>query len=132
MYTAVASLSYIPPKCAKTREPKDEHCASWCTYKSYYIHDPIPLDNPKNHTALPFITWGLIWDLKIKKETPPRIKNEDKTEVFQLSETFTRLPFGISKIREEISTLTNCEERRKILVVKPIMESASENRKGES
>ena len=21
----------IPPKCAKTRKPKDEHCVSWCT-----------------------------------------------------------------------------------------------------
>ena len=20
----------IPPKCVKTREPKDEHCVSWC------------------------------------------------------------------------------------------------------
>ena len=24
-------ISLIPPKCAKTREPKDEHCVSWCT-----------------------------------------------------------------------------------------------------
>ena len=29
--------------CVKTREPKDEHCVSWCTY----IHDPIPLDKLK-------------------------------------------------------------------------------------
>ena len=31
-----------------------------CTYKSYYIHDPIPLDNPKNHTALLYITEGFL------------------------------------------------------------------------
>ena len=23
--------SLILPKCVKTREPKDEHCVSWCT-----------------------------------------------------------------------------------------------------
>ena len=47
---------YIPPKCAKTREPKDEHCVSQCTYIRDNIHDPIPLDKRKNHTALPYIT----------------------------------------------------------------------------
>ena len=57
---------YIPPKCVKTREPKDEHCVSWCTYTDYYIHDPIPLDNLKNHTALLYITLGLIQDIKNK------------------------------------------------------------------
>ena len=45
LYTVVASPSYIPPKCAKTREPKDEHCISWCTHISYNVCDPIPLDN---------------------------------------------------------------------------------------
>ena len=40
----------------KTREPKDEHCVLQCTHMSYNIHDPIPLDNCKNHTALPYIT----------------------------------------------------------------------------
>ena len=25
-------LLYIPPKCAKTREPKDKCCVSPCTY----------------------------------------------------------------------------------------------------
>ena len=56
MYTVVTSLSYILPKCAKTREPKDECCVLWCTYISDNIHDPIPLGNLKNHTALPYIT----------------------------------------------------------------------------
>ena len=56
LYTVVTSLSHIPPKHTKTREPQDKHCVSWCTYKSYYICNPIPLDNPKNHTALPYIT----------------------------------------------------------------------------
>ena len=55
-YTVVASLSCILPKCVKTRESKDEHCVLWCTQISYNIHDPIPLDNLKNHTALPYIT----------------------------------------------------------------------------
>ena len=50
------SLSYIPPKCAKTTEPEDKCCVLWCTYISYHIHDPIPLDNPKNHIALLYIT----------------------------------------------------------------------------
>ena len=56
LYTVVTSPSYILPKCVKTREPKDEHCVSWCTHISYNIRDPIPLDNLKNHTALPYIT----------------------------------------------------------------------------
>ena len=38
LYTVVVSLSYILPKCAKTREPKDEHCVSWYTYISDNIH----------------------------------------------------------------------------------------------
>ena len=54
--TVVASHSYIPPKCTKTREPKDECCALWCTHISYNICDAIPLDNLKNHRALPYIT----------------------------------------------------------------------------
>ena len=91
------------------------------------ICNPIPLDNPKNHTALPYITWGLIWDLKIKKEIPTEIKSEESHLT-----NFTRLLFRISKIRERISTSTSCQERRKILVVKFIVESASENRKSES
>ena len=44
LHTVVTSPSYILPKCTKTREPKDEHC--------------VPLDNLKNHKALPYITWG--------------------------------------------------------------------------
>ena len=56
LYTVVTSPAYIPPKCAKTREPEDEHCVSQCTHISYNIHDPIPLENLKNHTALPYIT----------------------------------------------------------------------------
>ena len=56
LYTAVMSLSYIPPKCMKTREPKDKYCVLQCTYISDHIHDPIPLNNLNNHTALPYIT----------------------------------------------------------------------------
>ena len=60
LYTVVMSASYILPKCVKTREPKDEHCVLWCTHISYNTCDPIPLDNLKNHTALPYIT-RTIW-----------------------------------------------------------------------
>ena len=56
LYTVIASHSYILPKYVKTREPKDEHCVLQCTYIRYNICDPIPLDNLKNHTALPYIT----------------------------------------------------------------------------
>ena len=31
IYISHVSVSLILPKCAKTREPKDEHCVSWCT-----------------------------------------------------------------------------------------------------
>ena len=59
------SLSYIPPKCAKTREPKDECCVSQCTYISNNIYDPIPLDNPKNHIALPYITLLVVYEYQM-------------------------------------------------------------------
>ena len=55
LYSSHVSF-YIPPKCVKTREPEDKHCVLWCTYISDNIHDPISLDKPKNHTALPYIT----------------------------------------------------------------------------
>ena len=37
-----------------------------------HICNTIPLDNPKAyiHIGLPYITWGLIMDPKIKKEIP--------------------------------------------------------------
>ena len=112
-------MSCILPKCAKTREPKDEHCVLWCTCISYNICDPIPLDNLKKHTALPYIIWGLIWDIK------------NKTERSQLT-NFTRLSSRISKIREGISMQTSHTERRKISVAKFIAELASKHRKSES
>ena len=51
-------ISFIPPKHAKTREPKDEHCVSVvhpCTCNN------LPLDNSKtySHPALPYITTKL-------------------------------------------------------------------------
>ena len=97
MYTVVGSLSYIPAKCVKTREPEDKHCVLWCTYISYYIHDPIPPDNPRNHTPLPYITWGLVWDFKIKKEIPPDIKLEDKLEISQLTKFLPDYHSGFQK-----------------------------------
>ena len=41
-----------------------------------YIGYTLPLDNLKIHlhTSLPYITWGLIPDLKIKKKIPIEIK----------------------------------------------------------
>ena len=42
--------------CGRLGNPKDEHCVPQCTYISYHICNPIPLDYPKNHTALPYIT----------------------------------------------------------------------------
>ena len=100
LYTVVTSL-YIPPKCVKTRKPEDKCCVLWCTYIIYNICDPIPLDNLKNHThtALPYITWGLIQDFK------------NETERSQLI-NFTGLSSGISKIREGISMQTSHKERR--------------------
>ena len=80
---------YIPPKCAKTREPKDEHCVLQCIYIGKNICDPIPLEKFKNHTALQYITWGLIWDFKSKNERS------------QLLEFITRQSSGISKIRRK-------------------------------
>ena len=70
LYTVVTFIYYIPLKCAKTGEPEDEHCVSQCTYRSNNIHDPIPLDKLKNHTALLYITWGLIWVPKIRERNP--------------------------------------------------------------
>ena len=99
LYTVVAFHFYILPKCVKTRESKDEHYVLWCTYTSYNICDPIPQDNPKNHTALPYITCRLIWDLK------------NETGRSQLT-NFTRMSSGISKIRERkkggVSMQTSC------------------------
>ena len=45
-------------------------------YIYIYMCDTLPLDNLKIHfhIALPYITWGLIQDLKIKKEIPIEIK----------------------------------------------------------
>ena len=44
----------------KTRELKDKHCVLQCTNTSKNICDPIPLDKPKNHTALPYITIDVV------------------------------------------------------------------------
>ena len=58
-------FSPILPKHAKTREPKDEHCVLWCTYTYIYV---TPYPKIYSHLALPYITWGLIRDSKIKKK----------------------------------------------------------------
>ena len=91
---------YILPKCAKTREPKDEHCVLQCP--SINTCDPVPLDNLKNYTALQYITWGssriskirqteipsnklgqaVIWDFKIKKEIPIEIFHQTRKKSY--------------------------------------------------
>ena len=64
----------IPPKCAMTREPEDKHCVLQSTQYNN-ICDTVPLDKLKydstNKLALPYITWGLIWDSKNRKEGIP-------------------------------------------------------------
>ena len=56
----------------KTREPEDEHCVPWCALTC----NTLPLDNSKtySHPALPYITWGLIWDSKIRREESLELK----------------------------------------------------------
>ena len=80
-------FSYILPKCAKTREPEEEHCVLQCTF----ICNTLPLDNSKtySHPALPYITWGLIQDSKIRKEESLELKFS------------TRQASGILKLRQE-------------------------------
>ena len=74
VYSSHASF-YIPPKYTlpKTREPEDKHCVLQCTCTSENVHDPIPLDKPKNHTALPYITWGLIQDSNNRRKESLRL-----------------------------------------------------------
>ena len=80
MHTVVTSPSYILPKCAKTREPEDEHCVSWCT--SIIHMQPYTLDNPKNHTAPAIHNMRLVWDSKIRRKESLILKfSLDKKEI---------------------------------------------------
>ena len=67
------------------------------------MHDPISLDNIKNHTALPYITWGLIQDLKTKEKRDPSYK--------MLLDRHLR-------IRNQISKQEGKRRKKKILVRK--------------
>ena len=84
----------------KTREPEDEHCVLWCTF----ICNTLPLDNSKtySHPALLYITWGLIWDSKIKKKESLGLKFS------------TGQASGILKLRQEEEILI--ENFHKLLV----------------
>ena len=75
------------PKHAKTREPKDEPCVLRYTLTC----NTLPLDNSKtySHPALPYITWGLILDSKIRREESLELKCS------------TRQASGILKLRQE-------------------------------
>ena len=66
----------------KTREPEDEHCVPWCALTC----NTLPLDNSKtySHPALPYITWGLIWDSKIRREESPRIEIFHWTSIWDI------------------------------------------------
>ena len=63
-----------------------------------YTCDTLPLDNPKTHLhlALLYMTWGLIWDSKNKREGIPEFKQEG--EILQLLEK--------REIRIEVSLLS--------------------------
>ena len=104
------------------REPKHKLCVLQCTSIYYYICNPIPLDNPKNHTALMYITWGLIWDLKNKvdREIPINKFHQAVTQDFKKKKKNNK-----RKEKREVSMQTSCKERRKILVVKFIKGTAS-------
>ena len=71
----------------RCREPEDEHCVLQCTFTC----NTLPLDNSKtcSHPALLYITWGLIWDSKIKKKESLGLKFS------------TRQASGILKLRQE-------------------------------
>ena len=60
-----------------------------------YICNTLPLDNLKIHlhTALPTITWGLIWDLKIKKEMPIEIRILSEVPKIKEKESFVLRKF---------------------------------------
>ena len=99
------------------------------------ICDPITLDNPKNHTALPYITWGLIYDSKIRKKESLRLKSFTR-QASRISKLRRRSHWKLNLrninwqiLRESNFTWTSHEERRKVLVVKLI---ASKDKKSKS
>ena len=85
-----------------------------------YTCDTLPLDNSKtySHPALPYITWGLIWDSKIKKKESLGLK------------FFTGQASGILKLRQEeeipienfcklpVSQLFKYKQEKKVLRLK--------------
>ena len=76
MYTVVTSPSYILPKCAKTREPKDEHCVLWCSHISYNIHEPyIPGQPQESHST------ALHNNILNEKREPPTLRLKKLIEV---------------------------------------------------
>ena len=101
LYTVVMFNYYILPKCVKTREPKEEHCVLWCTYICDNIHDPIPLDKLKNHTALPYITivtvldainiWGYYHFAKAFPTSEVEKESEQIQQMYNMDEEQTTL-----------------------------------------
>ena len=128
--TVIASHSYILPKCANTMEPKDEHCVLKCTYISYHICDPIPLDNLKNHTSLPYITWAhpgsqkydreipinkfywtVIWDFKNKRKEKGKSPHKQATDKYRKKENLScqiHYRNGFQNIKNKIRRV-NCQ-----------------------
>ena len=79
------SLFWLTPEEERTQ--RQVLCIAVHLYT--YICDTLPLDNPKihSHTALPYITWGLVWYLKIKREVQDiKIKKEIPIEIKIFSE----------------------------------------------
>ena len=80
------SLFWLTPKERRTQRQ------ALCIAVHLHIHicDTLPLDNSKIHlhTALQYITWGLIPDLKIKKEIPIEIKILSGIPKFKKEESF--------------------------------------------
>ena len=68
-------LSLILSKHVKIREPKRR---ALCIAVHLCTCDTLPLDNFKTHLqpALLYITWGLIWDSKIKRKGVPKVINK--------------------------------------------------------
>ena len=78
--------------------------------KNNNICDTIPLYTSSNimqiSTTLPYITWGLIWDLKIRTEEIPNFFLNLIRSYF-----LTRLSSGIPKLRQGIQSSKLIESR---------------------
>ena len=69
------------------------------------ICDAIPLDNSSKISvpAMPYITWGLIWDHKIKEKIPAVIFSLDFIQDFQIKSRISKIgkkePLSLSRAK---------------------------------